>query len=214
MPYEEALTRARSFEALAPHLRAKRILARYNELRTWPELEVDSGPGEIPSDWWDEARIDPATGRVILKKPDLRVFIRNISSEGDLPGKLIVHPGREVCALGLEFERTPVETLFPAAPESTSPKLPRPASVTTPLARKKLKGKKTAVGAKESAVWVELVAYLKAKFPGKPYPQSNVSFNAAKNWLLDNKKALLAESTIRAGLKRHLPKWPRNSNRR
>jgi hypothetical protein len=85
---------------------------------------------------------------------------------------------------------------------------------TTPLARKKLKGKKTAVGAKESVVWAELVAYLKAKFPGKPYPQSDVSFNAAKNWLLDNKKALLAESTIRAGLKRHFPKWPLNSNRR
>jgi hypothetical protein len=151
---------------------------------------------------------------VILKKPDIRVHIRNISSEGDLPGQVVVHPGREVCAFGLELERTPVETLFPAAPESTSLKLPRPASVTTPLARKKLKGKKTAVGAQESAVWAELVAYLEAKFPGKPYPRSDVSFNAAKNWLLDNKKALFVESTIRAGLKRHFPKWPRNSNRR
>ena len=49
---------------------------------------MESGPGEIPPDWWDEARIDPATGRVILKKPDIRVHIRDISSEGDRPGQL------------------------------------------------------------------------------------------------------------------------------
>ena len=66
------------------------------------------------------------------------------------------------------------------------------------LAKKKPKGKKAAGGAKESGVWVEIVAYLKAKFPDKPYPLSHVSFNAAKDWLLDNKKAMLAESTIRA----------------
>jgi hypothetical protein len=122
MPFEEAVKRAGSFEALLPHLRAKRILARYQELRSWPELEVESGPGEIPPDWWDEARVDPATGRVILKKPDLRVRLRSISSElenpgqleGDLPGsQLIVYPGRKVCAFGIDFERIPVETLFP-----------------------------------------------------------------------------------------------------
>jgi hypothetical protein len=115
MPFEEAMKRAGSFQALVPHLRERRILARCHELRTWPELEVESGPGEIPPDWWDEARIDPATGRVILKKPDIRVHIRNISSKGDLPGQLVVHPGREVCALGIELERSPVATLFPAA---------------------------------------------------------------------------------------------------
>ena len=77
MPFEEAMKRAGSFEALLPHLRKKRTLAvRYSELRTWPELEVESGPGETPPDWWDEARTDPATGRVILKKPDLHVRIR------------------------------------------------------------------------------------------------------------------------------------------
>ena len=150
----------------------------------------------------DYASLDPPTGRLIINKPDTQLHIPEVFV------KPIVRPGYEICVLGTKLERNAVETLFPAAPKSTPPKLPRPASVTTPLARKKLKGKKAAVGAKESEVWVELVAYLKATFPGKPYPQSDVSFNAAKNWLLDNKKALLAESTIRAGLKRHFPKWP------
>jgi hypothetical protein len=122
MPFEEAIKRAGSFEALRPHLRERRILARHGELRTWPELEVESGPGETSPDWFDGARIDPATGRVILKKPDLQVCIRNIMSElenpnqeGDFPGsQLTVIPGREACAFGLELERTPVDTLFPA----------------------------------------------------------------------------------------------------
>ena len=207
MPFEEALARAGSLEALRPHLREVRILAQHSGLRTWPEGAVESGPGDILPDWWADARVDPANGRVIFKKPGLQVIIRGF---GDVPDTHhVIQPTREVFALDVRLERAAVDALWPA-----KPKLPRPASVTTPLARKKLKGKKTAVGAKESVVWVELVAYLKAKFPGKPYPQSDVSFNAAKNWLLDNKKALLAESTIRAGLKRHFPKWPRNSNRR
>jgi hypothetical protein len=206
MPLAEALERAGSFEALLPHLREGRILAQHCGLHTWPEGAAESGPGDIPPDWWPDARVDRATGRLIFKKPGLQVTIRGF---GVPDMHRVVSPDREVFALDPHLERSAVDALWPA-----KPKLPRPASVRTPLARKKSKGKKTAVGAKESVVWVELVAYLKAKFPGKPYPQSNVSFNAAKNWLLDNKKALLAESTIRAGLKRHFPKWPRNSNRR
>ena len=37
MPFAEALERAGSFEALLPHLREGRILARYHGLYTWPE---------------------------------------------------------------------------------------------------------------------------------------------------------------------------------
>ena len=71
---------------------------------------------------------------------------------------------------------------------------------------------KSRAGAKEAGYWPKLVKHLKAEFPHKPYPPSDVSFNAAKNWLNDQ-KIEVAESTIRNGLRRHFPEWPRNSRR-
>jgi hypothetical protein len=187
MPLREAVVRAGTFEALLPALSDGRIRARAADFYSGPNGGAVKRPDHgIYPPWWAGARIDPASDRGYFA---MEFF--------------------DMLAVGIEVERAAVEALWPAKPES-----PRPASVTSPPARKKSKGKKAAVGAKESVVWVELVAYLKDKFPGKPCPQSDVSFNAAKNWLLDNNKALLAESTIRAGLKRHFPKWPRNSNRR
>jgi hypothetical protein len=73
-------------------------------------------------------------------------------------------------------------------------------------------GKRKA-GAKGNPWWPDLIRHLKARFPRRPHPDSDVSFNAAKDWLVDNKKALPAESTIRNGLRKRLPTWPRDSRR-
>jgi hypothetical protein len=73
-------------------------------------------------------------------------------------------------------------------------------------------GKRKA-GAKGNPWWPDLIRHLNACFPRRPHPDSDVSFNAAKNWLIDNKKALPAESTIRNGLRKRLPTWPRDSRR-
>ena len=96
MPWDEALKRAGSLDALRPHLCAGSILARHNGLYLWP----GGGPvtADIRPNWWAGARIDPATGRVIFTRP--------WSSGGT----------REIFAIGLEVERA-TERLFPAKPK-------------------------------------------------------------------------------------------------
>ena len=219
MPFAEALERAGSFEALLPHLREGSILARCQGIYSWPSGRAESGPRDIPPEWWAKARIDPATGRVILTAPGARV----ISPGGPRPPPKT----REVFAIGIELEAAAVETLFPvstvsvspveaessvatvsASPVATEPPV-ETVSVTTPLARKKSKGKKgtSAAGTKELPLWkANIVPHLKTLFPGKPYPSKNESFHAAKDWLLDNNKSL-SDSAIREGIKRHFPKW-------
>jgi len=97
MPWDEALKRAGSLDALRPHLCAGSILARHNGLYILP------GGGPVTADirphWWAGARVDPATGRVIFTGP----FFSGVR--------------REVFAIGIEVERAAVESLFPAAPE-------------------------------------------------------------------------------------------------
>jgi len=120
MPFAEAVERAGSFEASRPHLRGARILAQHEGLYSFPDGEAAGEPGKIPPDWWEEARVDPSTGRVIFKKEELRVVIRKFFvPEGDQVG--FVRPEREMFALGIVLERTAVETLFPA-PAARTPR--------------------------------------------------------------------------------------------
>jgi hypothetical protein len=114
MSFAEAVKRAGSFEALRPHLREGRILSEHCGLYSWPEGEPKSEPGHIPRDWWAEARVDPATGRVIFR--GIRVSIRSIGSDGDLldDGPVVwVEPDK--FAFDIHLEGTAVETLFPVA---------------------------------------------------------------------------------------------------
>jgi hypothetical protein len=104
MPWHAALERAGGFEALVPPLRAGRILARHAGLYKWPEGWKASGPGDIHRDWWNDAFIDPDTGRVILT--------RDLSSMIAGPGPSIPH---RVFAIGIEVERETFEAIFPAA---------------------------------------------------------------------------------------------------
>jgi hypothetical protein len=85
-----------------------------------------------------------------------------------------------------------------------------PASAKTSTKPKPPTKKKSAAGAKESKSWAKIVPHLKAKFPeGGPNPNRNASFNAAKDFLADKKNglAMLVDSTIRTGIKRHFPQW-------
>ena len=96
MPLAEAMELAGSFEALRPHLCDGSILARYDGLYASPEGEAESGPGDIPPGWWAKARIDPATGRVIL------ATVRSSSLGWDGPSV-----ARKVFAVEIELEREP-----------------------------------------------------------------------------------------------------------
>jgi hypothetical protein len=112
MSFAGAVKRAGSFEALRPHLREGRILSEHFGLYSWPEGEPKSEPGRIPRDWWAEARVDPATGRVIFRGS--RVSIRSIGPDGDLldNGPVAwVEPDK--FAFDIRLEGTAVETLFP-----------------------------------------------------------------------------------------------------
>ena len=105
MPWDEALTRAGSFDALRPHLRAGSILARHNGEYSWPGGGAVRGPDDIKPSLWAEVRIDPATKRVIFTT--IVFFV--IGS--DSPPVT-----RDWFAFGIEVERAAVERLFPAAP--------------------------------------------------------------------------------------------------
>ena len=91
--------------------------------------------------------------------------------------------------------------------DSASTEPPQPAPAETPTEpTKPIKGK-SAAGAKELKAWEKIVPYLRAEFPdNEPAPSPNVSFTAAKDFLVDNKLAM-ADSTIRDGIKRHFPEW-------
>jgi hypothetical protein len=103
MPWDEALMRAGSLDALRPHLCAGSILARHNGLYYWPGGGARSGPGNIRPGLWADARVDPATGRVIFTMVALvRLFFTD--SGDDRPPVT-----SEVFALGIELERTAVE---------------------------------------------------------------------------------------------------------
>jgi len=98
MPWDEALKRAGSLEALRPHLCAGSILAHRAGLYGLPGVRALGGPGTISPRWWAKAHEDAATGRVIFTFPDRPSGFR------------------EVFAVGIEVERAAVERLFPAAP--------------------------------------------------------------------------------------------------
>jgi hypothetical protein len=106
MPWEEALERAGSFEALLPPLREGRILARHQGLCGWPGGTKTDGPGHIPRDWWANAHNDPATGLVIFKQARGPFYFD------------------EEFAVDLELERRRAEMLWPGA-ESAKPKRKR-----------------------------------------------------------------------------------------
>jgi hypothetical protein len=177
MPFAKALARAGSFEALLPHLRGGRILARHKGLFTWPEARWKSGPGNIRPEWWANARVDPATGRVILTTPGSRI----ISAGRPLPPPTI----REVFAVGIELEAAAVERLFPAPP-----KPPRRTS-----------------GPKQSAVWDPLLIHLDAMIAcGKIANPAEDTFAEARRWLETSKRSL-SDDALRRGIKRNRPKW-------
>jgi hypothetical protein len=99
MPWDEALTRAGSLDALRPHLCAGSILARRAGLYSLPGARAQGGPGNISSQWWAKAHEDAATGRVMFTFPDRPSGFR------------------ELFAIGIEVERAAVERLFPVAPK-------------------------------------------------------------------------------------------------
>jgi hypothetical protein len=111
----ETLARAGSSEALLSFLREVPILAWHQGLYYWPSGRTRSGPGKIDPDsgpQWAEARVDPATRRVIFLMDDI------VSSmiAGDGPSTK-----DEVFAFGIELERGVVETRFPAQPNPPEP---------------------------------------------------------------------------------------------
>ena len=64
LPWDEALKRAGSFDALRPYLHAGQIPACHGGLYTL-DGKVHSGPGDFKLEWWANAHKDPA-GRVIF----------------------------------------------------------------------------------------------------------------------------------------------------
>jgi hypothetical protein len=103
------------------------------------------------------------------------------------------------------YSTDPTPSGAPEAPDAPPRRKPAPKHPRLPVGKRKS-------GAKERKEWAKIVPYLKSKFPRKP-PESDVSFNVVKDWLASN-KTTMADSTIRDGLRRHFPKWPRDSRRR
>jgi hypothetical protein len=172
----KALARAGSFEALVPHLREGRILARCSEIHR-PGIGQASGPRDIRPDWWTNARVDPATGRVMLTTPGSRII-----SPGETPPPPRRH---EVFALGIEVERGSVDALWPAKP--------------------KAQGRKR--GPKQSAIWAPLLAHLdRLVSSGKISNPAEEAFPEAKRWSEENKHSL-SDSALNNGLKRNRPYW-------
>jgi hypothetical protein len=184
MPFAEALKRAGSLEALLPHLREGRILARHKGLFTWPEARPKSGPGNIRPEWWANARVDPATGRVILTTPGSR-----ITSAGRPPPPPTI---REVFAIGIELEGAAVETLFPVA------------TVSAPL---KPPGRKS--GAKPSPVWQQIFDYFDPLVASKgKFHSLGSAASSVEAWLREDKRRVkLHHSTLKRGIQNNRPDW-------
>lgn len=109
MPLAEAVKRAGSLEALLPHLRAGRIVARYQKLYSWPGGdETESEPGNIPRGWWDDAGVDPNTGQIVFAQED--PLSNMIVGEPEDPSII-----RKVFAMGVALEHDAVARLFPVA---------------------------------------------------------------------------------------------------
>jgi hypothetical protein len=120
--WDEALTRAGSSEALLSYLREVPILAWHQGLyytSPGPSGRTKSGPGEIDPDLWAEARVDPATRRVIFLLPWTNPIAPMFA--GDHGSSLM----DEVFAFGIELERGVTEVRFPAH----QPKPPEPERV-------------------------------------------------------------------------------------
>jgi hypothetical protein len=101
-----------------------------------------------------------------------------------------------ICARAIEGRANPAPT---TADLSATDPPPKPAKTPTE--------KKSTAGAKESALWADIVPHLRTVFPNdQPSPTQNQSFHAVKNWLHDKHKTM-GDSTIREGIKRHFPEW-------
>jgi hypothetical protein len=181
MPWDEALKRAGSLEALRPHLCAGNILARHNGLYYWPDGKARSGPGNITRGLWADARVDPATQRVIFTMLALvRMFWAD--SRPDDPPPLT----EEVFAIGIELERTAVEALFPAAPK--------------PSGRKR--------GAKPSAAWAKVQPHFDHLVDRNgPFPSLGSARDAVKLFLEEKRLGLMDDRTIERWINRHRPQW-------
>jgi hypothetical protein len=104
MPLEEAEELAGGLEALLPHLRSAGILARHSGLYSWPGGQVlRRGAGDITPSMWTDARVDPATRRVIFTVT---------------PGPGLTY---KVFAIGIEVEADAVVRLLPAAKPTRVP---------------------------------------------------------------------------------------------
>jgi hypothetical protein len=124
--WDEALARAGSSEALLSWLREVPILAWHQGLYYSPSGRTRDGPGKIDPDsglQWAEARVDPATRRVIFLMDDIVscmiAFAGDYAQPADGPSIK-----DEVFAFGIELERGVVEVRFPAQPKS--PEQPAP----------------------------------------------------------------------------------------
>jgi hypothetical protein len=181
MPEAEALARADSFEALLPHLREGRILARCNGIYL-PSGQAASGPRDIRPEWWAEARIDPATARVILTTPGLRVV-----SPGSPPSP---PKTREVFAIGIEFERAAVDALWPVKPKPPR----RPA------------------GTKPSVAWAKVQPHFDKLVDREgPFPSLGSARDSVKLFLDEKKLGQLDDRTIERWINKHRPHWVRGA---
>jgi hypothetical protein len=125
--WDEVLARAGSSEALLFWLRETPILARHQGLYYSPSGKTRSGPGKFDPDWWAQARVDPATGRVIFPMPEkYQLFFTGFAGD-PAPPAIVPRVTDEVFAFGIELERGVAEVRFPA-----QPKPPEPERVETP----------------------------------------------------------------------------------
>ena len=175
-------------------------MAQHSGLYSLRDLEAVSGPGDIPRDWWDKARVDPDTGRIIFTMPGLLARIRHIGVDADdrvvdVPANervVVVQPDREVFAVDIRLEGIAVETLFPVA------------TVSAPLKPPRRKG-----GAKPSPVWQQIFDHFdplvarKGKFHSLGSAASSV-----EAWLGEDKRRVkLHHSTLKRGIKNNRPDW-------
>jgi hypothetical protein len=117
--WDEALTRAGSSEILLSFLREVPVLAWHQGLYYWPSGKTRSGPGKIDPDSdlrWAEARVDPATRRVIFLMDDVVSGMIGYAQPADGPSIK-----DEVFAFGIELERGVIEVRFSATTATTEP---------------------------------------------------------------------------------------------
>ncbi len=183
MSFAKAVAGAGSFEDLCALVREKHIVSRAADF-FMNRSSTKRADRNIPHDWWakDVAHdIDPAAGRACFSLDDANFG------------------AYELLAIGIEFERGPVDARWPVMPKPVAAARKGKTSVD--------KKKTSAAGTKESPLWkANIVPHLKTLFPGKPYPSKNESFHAAKDWLFKNHKTMV-DSTVREGIKRHFPEW-------